>query len=143
MVRPSGDHCGLPAPRGMSVMARASPPAIASTWICGGCGRPSFSTARTKAIHRPSGDHRGPVSRVPTVSRRGASRAVGARDPEAGVVLILFLVHGDPDEGHLGAVGGDLRVGHPDELEQVLLGDVPLLGESRGGSEREQGNAGG
>ena len=143
MVRPSGDHCGLPAPRGMSVMARASPPSIASTW----------SLRRLRSAVLLDGAHERDPPSVRRPARPGVAsadgqlarrlRAVGARDPEAGVVLILLLVHGDTDEDDLGAVGGDLRVGHPDELEQVLLGDVPLLCESRGGSEREQGNAGG
>jgi hypothetical protein len=69
--------------------------------------------------------------------------SVGARDPETGVVLIGLLVRGHTDEDHLGAVGRDLRIGHPDELEQVLFGDGPLLCEGRAGGEREQDDAGG
>ena len=73
MVRPSGDHAGFPAPRGMSVTARPSPPFIGITKICGGCTS-SLSAARTKASRVPSGDHRGAVSRGPAVRRRGGSR---------------------------------------------------------------------
>ncbi len=46
---------------------------MAMTWICAGCGRPSFSTERRNASRRPSGDQRGLVSRVPPVIARGGS----------------------------------------------------------------------
>src|SRR3954471_14399985 len=69
---PSGDHTGAPAPLGRLVRARASPPPrIGSRKICG----VSFSSGRTKASQAPSGDHRGDVSRVPLVTRRGAAPA--------------------------------------------------------------------
>ncbi len=73
MALPSGAHSGAAAPRGISVRAQASPPAIDSRWICGGCTRPSRSTARTNARRLPSGDHRGAVSRMPLVSGRAGA----------------------------------------------------------------------
>jgi hypothetical protein len=51
----------------MVVRTRASPPPIGSRKTCG----TSFSSGRTNAIHLPSGDHRGEVSRVPLVIRCG------------------------------------------------------------------------
>ena len=71
IVRPSGDHTGLVAPRGRSVSACASPPDNGSTCTCGSDGPSFFSTTRTNASAFPSGDQRGEVSRVPDVSGRG------------------------------------------------------------------------
>ena len=70
---PSGDQTGLLAPLVPSVMARASPPSICSKYTWPGCALPSFSTARTNARRLPSDAQRGVVSRMPEVSRRGAS----------------------------------------------------------------------
>src|SRR5688500_7880826 len=68
IIFPSGDHCGLPAPRGRVVNCHASPPSSEIMNNCGDSGRPSFSGTRTKARCVPSGDQRGEVSRVPPVS---------------------------------------------------------------------------
>src|SRR5712691_5113757 len=68
---PSGDHFGSPAPFGRSVKTNASPPDIGRRQSCGGSFLPSFSDARRKTIHFPSGDQRGPLSRGPLVSWRG------------------------------------------------------------------------
>ena len=68
IIFPSGDHCGLPAPRGTVVNCHASPPSSEIMNNCGESGRPSFSGTRTNARCLPSGDQRGEVSRVPPVS---------------------------------------------------------------------------
>src|SRR6516162_1444795 len=73
---PSGDHTGLFAPRGRSVITQASPPDRESSASCAACGLPSFGGSalpRTNAIHFPSGDQRGCESRLPVVRRTGAS----------------------------------------------------------------------
>ena len=59
IVLPSGDHSGPPAPCGILVNGHASPPVTGRMKICGGCGLPSFSTARMNARSFPSGDQRG------------------------------------------------------------------------------------
>jgi hypothetical protein len=69
---PSGDHSGLPAPRGIFVTWRGSPPPIESRKTCAASGRPASSGARTNASCLPSGDQRGDESRGPMVRRRGS-----------------------------------------------------------------------
>src|SRR6185437_13533448 len=55
IIVPSGDHCGLPAPRASVVNCQASPPSMGSIKSCGGSGRPSLSGDRTKQMYLPSG----------------------------------------------------------------------------------------
>jgi hypothetical protein len=40
----------------------------------------------------------------------------------------MLVVHPDPHEGHLPAIGGDLRVADPHEVEEVFFGDGARLG---------------
>src|SRR5262249_11746812 len=72
---PLGDQTGRVAPFGRSVTVRASPPFKDNRAICGGRGFPalSFSSARTKAMVRPSGDQRGLESGLRFVSRLAKS----------------------------------------------------------------------
>ena len=97
--------------------ARGSAPAAA--------GRPSRPT-RTKASRRPSGDQRGLVSRMPLVNARGGSLPSASRS-RSRCRSVLLLVDGHAHEGDLRAVGRDLRIGDPDEREEILLGDRPAL----------------
>src|SRR5712692_2759516 len=71
----SGDHTGLVAPFGRSVMMLASPPASDRIASCGGRGLPfsSFSPPRMNAMRLPSGAQRGCASCLPLVRRMGAS----------------------------------------------------------------------
>ena len=66
----SGLHRGAPAPSGCcsSVVTRRASPTSAGSRCS--CGLPS-SGARRNAIHRPSGDQAGALSRGPSVSGRG------------------------------------------------------------------------
>src|SRR5579871_784201 len=68
IILPSGDHTGLPAPLGRSVIRQDSPPFIGNIYSCGPEGRTAplllvppagDSGVRTKTIHLPSGDQRG------------------------------------------------------------------------------------
>ena len=80
IVVPSGDHAGPLAPRG----ELGERPRFAAVHAAAGrsaaAGPSRRSSARTKAIHLPSGDHRGVVSRVPAVS---ASAAIPIRSTTA------------------------------------------------------------
>jgi hypothetical protein len=62
-LEPSGDHSGAPAPSGIEVIRRASPP---STDIVQSCGLASFSSpalrSDTNTSVRPSGENRGDES---------------------------------------------------------------------------------
>src|SRR4029077_20428575 len=91
---PSGDHFGSLAPFGRSVKTKASPPDIERRHNCGGCFLPSFSIAREKTRNFPSGDQRGPASRGPLVSCRGASSAaVGTIQIALSYAVLCFLKH--------------------------------------------------
>ena len=84
-------------------------------------------------IHRVGGPHE---SNLPTVGRPARRSVVATRcqrarrrasirrhDEDLRLVAILFLVHVHAHEGDLRAVGRDLRIGGPDELEQVGFGN--------------------
>ena len=59
-------------------------------------------------------------------------------EPDRGLVPFFLCVHLHAHEGDARAVGRNLRVGDPDEAEQVLFGDRPLVGGDRIRHEREQ-----
>src|SRR5207248_9127974 len=59
IVLPSGAQTGLLAPFGRSLNENESPPDIGKIDNCDGSGLPSFSVARKKSKHFPSGDQRG------------------------------------------------------------------------------------
>ena len=71
----------------------------------------------------------------------GARRlaAVRSGEPDRGVVGILLLVDAHAHERDLRSVGRDLRVGHPHERENVLVGDIPPL--CRGRSDKPEDNS--
>ena len=79
---------------------------------------------------------------VADAARQGPGRlaAVGTRDPDAGIVLVLLFVGRHPHEGDLRSIGRDLRIGHPHEREQVLLGDSSPLARIGLRGQRSQGN---
>ncbi len=70
-------------------------------------------------------------------------RAAGGGDaPDGGVVAVLLLVDGDPDKRDARAVGRNLRVADPDELEEIFFCDGALLCVQREGAGDKQGNSG-
>src|SRR5436305_2813885 len=93
----------------------------------------------SRAIRRPAG------RRVVRTAGERPRRLGSVRGdyPDGRVVALLLLVDGDPDENDLLAVGRDPGIGRPHELEQVRLGDGPLVGGWQGvrgceGEESEQ-----
>ena len=147
--RREGDRLAVGCPLGVARAARdvgdgprlapdiAAWAARAMTWICAGCGRPSFSTERTKC--QPAAVGRPARAGVAGAARDRARRlaAVSLREPDGRVVGILLLVDGHAHEGHLRAVGRDLRIGDPHEREEILVRDRPALGV-RGRDEAKQ-----
>ena len=121
IVVPSGDQIGLVAPRGICVIARGSPPASGMTKICGPSGRPSRSTCTNEGEVCPVGrPPRREVARPDgELPRRVAS--VDVHRPDRGVVLVALAIDGHAHEGDFRTVGRDLRVGDPDEGEEILI----------------------
>src|ERR1044072_3687350 len=116
---------------------------------CGGSGRPSFSSVRTDARYvpfggRPCGLLRGryedallrvgrpawpPVAG--TVRELARFAGIGGDGPDGGVVTVLLVVHGNAHESDMRAIGRDLRIADPDEVEEILFSDISLLGQCR------------
>src|SRR5208282_1126122 len=66
--------------------------------------------------------------------------AGGGGHPDRRFVARALLVHADPGKGDARSVGRELRVGNPDEIEKILLGDGPLGKRNRWhGVLREEG----
>src|SRR5439155_23991778 len=72
---PSGDHSGAPAPWGMALSLRASPPVTSITYTC--ALLPSRSMRKAKRV--PSGDQRGALSLPTPLVKR-----LGGAEPSAG-----------------------------------------------------------
>ena len=137
IIFPSGDHCGFDAPFGRSVKTNESPPPIGSRQSWPGSGFPSFSVARTKTIERPSGDQRGDESRSPRVSCRGSSFPP-CRSTRAKFCSRPSSHSRHAHEHHPRSVRRNLRITDPDEIEEILFGDVALLGQHRRGRAEAQ-----
>src|SRR5262245_48524382 len=74
---PSGDHSGAPAPWGIALSLRASPPATSITYTC--ALPPSLSERKARRV--PSGDQRGALSLPPPLVKR-----LGGADPSANTI---------------------------------------------------------
>ena len=66
-------------------------------------------------------------------------RLAGCRSdaPDGSVVAIFLFVHRHAHKGDARTVGRDLRIARPNEIEQVLLSNVPLLRQSRNDEQRD------
>src|SRR5258705_410973 len=58
--------------------------------------------------------------------------------PDGRVVTIFSGVHRHSHKSDARTVGRDLGVARPDKIEQILLSNVSLLGQGRGGTQRER-----
>src|SRR5262245_34758897 len=74
---PSGDHSGAPAPSGIALSLRASPPVTSITYTC--ALPPSRSERKARRV--PSGDQRGALSLPPPLVKR-----LGGAEPSAGTI---------------------------------------------------------
>ena len=111
----------------------ASPPSIGSRWICAVSAPPRLAT---KAIHLPSGDHRGCDL---AVGARGELRRIAAVDadpPQVADALVGLPVGVGLDEHHLPAVGRQLRGAHHRHADEVDDRHRPL-GQGRGGQDEQ------
>src|SRR5215831_683962 len=72
-----GDHSGAPAPWGMALSLRASPPVTSITYTC--ALPPSRSERKARRV--PLGDQRGALSLPPPLVKR-----LGGADPSAGTI---------------------------------------------------------
>ena len=137
IVLPSGAHSGFPAPRGMSVMAHGSPrppaasPAARTMRICGRL-RPAVLLDRSREGQPPT-IGRPPRARVANTAGDRARRLAAVRpgEPDRGVIGILLFVDAHAHERDVRSVGRDLRIGHPDEREEVFFRDWPALCRGR------------
>ena len=95
---------------------RRSDPCPSSGRRCRSCRR----RARRRAAWLPSGDQRGDEPRVDSaVEQRAHVRAIRVHDPEPRARVVLHDVEARPLEHDALAVGRDLRIGAPLELEDV------------------------
>ena len=123
----SGLQANPETPSGWRVSGRESPPDRSSANTCGGSAWPPLIVPRTderqhRAVRRPSRRR---------VARAGRQRsrlegAVGGDLPDRAGVGVVLAVDGHADHGDRSSVGRELRVGQPDEVEQVEVGDRAL-----------------
>ena len=59
--------------------------------------------------------------------------AGGRHGPDRRVVALFFFIHGHANERDARAIGRNLRIADPNEIEQIFLGNVPLSGPDGGG----------
>ena len=81
---------------------------------------------------------RRPEARIARAARELARLARSGGDgPDRGAVAVFLCVEGDADKGDARAVGRNLRVADPNQVEEILFSDVAFLRKGRRGQKDE------